>query len=73
MPSAGQCRGDFEALGQHGRHVLGTVDRQIDIAAQQRFFDLLDEETFSSRLGEGCLLKAISARGDVDQLGRAAV
>src|SRR5204863_6543689 len=48
----------------HPRNVLGGVNRQVDLARQQRVIDLLDE----ARLVAG-RAHAVAARGDLHQLG----
>ena len=41
-----------EPVGQHGRHILHTVDRKVDVFPQERLLDLLHEQPLSADLGE---------------------
>ncbi len=54
----------LEAIGQHGRHVFAAVHREVDLAAQERVLDLLDEEALAPDFGERPLLQAIARRLD---------
>ena len=51
---------EVETVGQHGRHVLAAVDREIDVTFQQGVFDLFDEETLSADLGQRHFLETIA-------------
>ena len=55
-------RGDRQALGHLGRQVLGRVDADLGLAAQQRPLDPAHEARLVARLAVG---------GDLDQLGAA--
>jgi hypothetical protein len=57
---AGKDAGDPESQRKDRRHVLAAVDRQIDLAVQQRVLDLFHEEALSTRLGQGRFLKPVS-------------
>jgi hypothetical protein len=48
-----QHGGDVEPFRQDGRHVLGAVDREIHLLAQQRVLELLDEQPLAAHLGQG--------------------
>ena len=45
-----QHRADVEPLGQHRRHVLAAVNGEVDVAAEQRIFDFLDEQPLAADL-----------------------
>jgi hypothetical protein len=62
--------GDCESQRKDRRHVLAAVDRQIDLAVQQRVLDLLDEEALSTGLGQRSFLKPVSRRLDDHDLAR---
>ncbi len=53
-----------EAVRQHRRHVLGAVYRDVDLVAQQRVLQLLDEEALAADLRQRRLLQAIAGGAD---------
>ena len=55
---ARQRRGDLEPVGQRRRHVLRAVHREVDLVAEQRVLDLLDEQPLaaaSTESGASCV------------------
>ncbi len=69
---ARQRRRHGQALGQHRRHVLRAVDREIDLAAEQRVLDFLDEEPLAAGLRERRVLEPVAGCLDRHQLRRRA-
>ena len=65
---ARQHRADRQSLWQDGWHVLAAVDSHIDVAAEERVLDLLDEQPLPAGLGEGRVLQPIARRLDHDDL-----
>ena len=64
-------RGNREAGRLAGRQVLVAVDCDVDVARQQRRFDLLGEEALALYLVERQMLDGIALRLDDDDLGTA--
>ena len=73
--SRGSSRGSVAAMsrpvGQHRRHVLGAVHREVDVAVEQRVFDLLDEQPLAADLDERRVLQPIAGGLDDDDLDAA--
>ena len=42
--------GDRQAVGEHDRHVLAAVNGKVDLAAEQRVLDFLDEQALAADL-----------------------
>ena len=61
------------AGGQRHRHVFGAVHGEIDAAAEERVFDLLDEQPLAAGVRERHVLQAVSRRLDHADLARASV
>ncbi len=59
---------DLQPIGQHCRHVLAAVHREIDLAVQQRVLDFLDEQALAPDFRERTLLQAIARCLDDDDL-----
>ena len=56
--------GDGEAFGKLGRKVLHAVNREIDAAVEQSFFDLLGEEALAADLVERHVLNLVAGGFD---------
>ena len=73
--SRGSSRGSTPPIarpsGSTRRHVLAAVHGEIDLAAQQRVFDFLDEQPLAADLGQRRILQAIARRLDHDDAGTA--
>jgi hypothetical protein len=64
---------NVEPFGQHGRHVLAAVDGQVDITAQQRIFNFLDEQPFAPDFGQRGILQTIAGGFDDDDVAAWAI
>ena len=67
---ARQHGGDAQAVGQDGRHVLAAVDGEIDLVAEQRVLDFLDEQPLAADLRERRVLQPIAGGLDDDDAAR---
>jgi hypothetical protein len=67
---AGQHAANHQPFGQDHRHVFAAVNGDIDLAAQQRVFDFLDEEPLSASARERGILQAITRGLDGDNAAR---
>ena len=65
---ARQHGADLQALRQHHRHVLAAVHRQVDLVAEQRILDLLDEQPLAADLRQRRLGEPVARRLDDDDL-----
>ena len=61
---------DVESVGQDRRHVLAAVNGEVDVAAEQRIFDLLHEQPLAADFRQRRLLQAIARGLDDDDLRR---
>jgi hypothetical protein len=59
-----QVRANGEPARQSRGHVLRRVDRDVDAALEQRFFDLLDEDAARADLAERTPAVAVAGRRD---------
>jgi uroporphyrinogen decarboxylase len=65
---ARQHRGNLEAVGQPGRHVLHGVDGEIDPHLREGRLDLFGEEALAADLGERPVAHAVAGGPDDDDL-----
>jgi hypothetical protein len=67
---AGQDGRYRETIGNHCRHVLAAVHRDVDLPFQERVLDFFDEQTLAADFGERRLLQPIARRLDHDNAAR---
>lgn len=61
--------GEDQAVGEHGRHVLGGMHGDVGAAVKQRLLDFLGEQPLAAGLGQGPVLDAVAAGLQDEDLG----
>ena len=58
----------MKLIRQFGRHILHTVDRNIDFFSDHRILDLFDKKTLAAHLGQWDIKNLVPLGHDLDQL-----